>query len=180
MKPKRTFRLQKQLLLAVLLGVGALAGSVFGYQALNNSPTQNPPTATRSPEGLLPTPAGLLNPAELPDEASLPEQKTILRWRAVRINFELIQSAENQPPINLNLFDDTALTAIFDRLETRGANSYTWFGHIQDNNRSLVTLTVENGILAGSVMMPGAVYQIRYFSGEVYIVEEINQAALPR
>ncbi len=80
--------------------------------------------------------------------------------------------------IILNLFKNTSLTAIKNRLERRSEDCYTWFGHIEGNGYSHVILTVENGGMAGSIMFERVTYRIRNLGDGVHAIYEIDQSAL--
>ena len=80
--------------------------------------------------------------------------------------------------ILLNLFDDVAIPAVLDRAEN-SAGGVTWSGHVPGRARSSVTLAVADGVMAGSVMMPGAVYSIRHAGGGILEVVEVDQSRFP-
>ncbi len=95
-----------------------------------------------------------------------------------------------EPAIALELFPDVQVEAVFDRFDLR-ANGTTWVGHIDNVPGSSVTLTYGTGLLAGSVVTPNGTFQIRPASeevrtanpqaaGQVHVITEIDQAALPR
>ncbi len=44
---------------------------------------------------------------------------------------------------------------------------------------SQVILVVDDGIVAGNVTIPGALYQVRYIDNGVHAIYEINQSAFP-
>lgn len=114
---------------------------------------------------------------------------TIKRSRYVRVDFDLLRNSEPppEPPhssgarrsVALNLFADVSFITVNDRIEMRSSSRYTWYGHIQEVERSQVILVIENGSLAGSIMTPGEQYQIRDIGGGVHAIYEIDQSALP-
>ena len=108
----------------------------------------------------------------------------MMRSRPVTINeaaWPLPPGAAARPAprsLLLNLFDDVSLTAALDRVEpARGG--LTWVGHIPGRERSTVTLAVVDGLMAGSIIMPGAAYAIRHAGGGVYDVGEVDTSRFP-
>ena len=80
----------------------------------------------------------------------------------------------------LNLFEDTALTASLDHLETNPSGSFSWIGHIQGMEHSQVLLVVKDGIMIGNVSTLRAMYQVRYAGEAQHVIREVTPAALPR
>lgn len=102
---------------------------------------------------------------------------TIKRGRYILVNVDLLRSQEGA--LLLNLFGDVLLTALKDRMEVRSEHRYTWYGHIEGRARSQVILVVEDGSMAGELLMAGNLYQIRAIGGGVHGVYEIDQSAFP-
>ena len=71
----------------------------------------------------------------------------VARQRAVGINFPSLEPRDGRRSVALSveLFDGVALLADLDRIEIRGAQSYSWFGSIRGLPNSRATLTVVNG-----------------------------------
>ena len=78
----------------------------------------------------------------------------------------------------LNLFDDVSLTAVLDRIDP-ARDGLTWVGRVAGREHSWVTLAVVDGVMAGSIIMPGAVYEIRHAGGGGYDVGEVDQSRFP-
>jgi hypothetical protein len=91
----------------------------------------------------------------------------------------LTPSNIQEDPIVLNLFGDVTLRAIKDRLEIRSGNRYSWFGHVEGVKESQVILVVEEGNLAGSVLVSGKNYQIRPTGGGDHAIYEVDESAYP-
>ncbi len=110
---------------------------------------------------------------------------TIIRSRYVDLNLGLLFDEDGAPrellgnPLILNFFEDTALVAVLDRVEPGYGGGFTWTGQVQDEPLSLVTLAVNEGVMAGTVLMPGAVFEISYAANGVHAVAEIDQSAFP-
>ena len=112
---------------------------------------------------------------------------TIMRARLININFELLpvpdKASEGQAgtinALRLNLFEDVTLNAVFDRIERRSQDSFTWFGHIQGTETSQVTLVVEREVMVGNIRIRGALYQVRYVGDGTHAIYQINAQAYP-
>jgi len=119
-----------------------------------------------------------------PNIANVP---TVVRARFVEINLDLLGGAggrlQTRPDVadvlRMNLFEDVAFTAVLDRTEPNPSGSLSWIGHLEGIAYSVVNLVVKDGIVAGSIAMPGAFYQVRYTGDGVHAVQEIDQAAFP-
>ena len=81
--------------------------------------------------------------------------------------------------LTLNLFDDTALVAVLDRVEPSYGGGFTWVGQVQDEPISLVTLVVNDGVMAGTVALTEGLFEISYAGNGVHAVHEIDQSAFP-
>ena len=80
--------------------------------------------------------------------------------------------------VDLNLFDDTRLVALLDHVEI-GPLGYAWVGSVAGVAESTVVLGVSEGMLAGTISLPKAVYTVSRAGGR-YAVAEIVRSALPR
>lgn len=134
----------------------------------------------------LQAPWGLLIPVPSGDVATRSDP-TLLRGRLVDINFGLLVPAAGAPrmgdgkglALRLDLFENASFTAILDEVTQNSPLSYTWVGRLDGVDFSQVILVVEQGIMAGHIAMPGAIYQIRYAGNGRHFVYEIDQAAFP-
>jgi len=112
---------------------------------------------------------------------------TIIRARLVNINFELLpvpdKASEGQAgtinALRLNLFGDVTLNVVFDRIERRSQDGFTWFGHIQGTETSQVTLVVEREVMVGNIRVRRALYQVRYVGDGTHVIYQINAQAFP-
>lgn len=102
-----------------------------------------------------------------------------LRSRLVRINWNAIDP--DTPQLRLNLFEGVNLTVEFSRLDRSVSGGYVWVGHITGEPNSVVTLSVQDGVLSGSVQRSaGEKATIRYAgdgTNDLYVVSEINPNA---
>lgn len=104
----------------------------------------------------------------------------IRRARAVRINWNAL-SPETEA-LRLNLFADTNLTAERQRVDRSVTGGYVWVGGVGGRLGDTVTLSVQDGVLSGSVYRSGRLWaDIQYASsstGDVYWVSEVDPSAL--
>jgi hypothetical protein len=91
-------------------------------------------------------------------------------------------------PIRLDLFDDVTIVAAFERFDAN-AHGTTWVGHVSGIVDSRVTLVYGDGLLTGSIVVPGATYAIRPAAtstpgvpvpaaSALHVVTEIDQSGL--
>ncbi len=102
-----------------------------------------------------------------------------LRARSVRVNWEALdpQSAE----IRLNLFDNVDLTAELTRVDYSVTGGFVWVGQISGEPGSVVTLSVQNDVLSGSVQRFGYHWTTIQYSGgptsDLYAIRELDPHA---
>ncbi|MCZ6816654.1 MAG: M12 family metallo-peptidase, partial [Planctomycetota bacterium] len=116
------------------------------------------------------------------EEAGASTEPSVVRTRAVRVNFDLLTplAPRQGDKLRLNLFDDVSFVAIFERSKVRSPGSYTWFGHLADEKYSSLILVVEQGVMAGSIRVPGkGVFQVGYLGSGVHVIREIDESKLP-
>jgi hypothetical protein len=114
----------------------------------------------------------------------------VRRIRYVQVRFERLglpqlgeTAAESpmvpSPRVTLNLFDDTTLVALFDRVVHNETGSDSWVGHLEGIDLGFVILTVRGKLLVGNILYPGGVYEIYRVSDGIHAIAEIDQAVLP-
>lgn len=122
----------------------------------------------------------LFSEVEVQGDVPIPDDPTIVRTRLVNINFDLLgNTALPAKTVRLNLFDSVVFTAVFDRTETNSLGSYAWIGHLEGIEFGQAVLVVTHGLLAGSVSMPGAIYQIHSIGKGAQVIDEIDQSTFP-
>jgi len=137
--------------------------------------------APASTTGMPQAPAGLFVDAPVRGALTRSSRPTVGRSRPVTINPAAWPASQRPhprsapPALLLNLFEDVSYTAVLDRVEP-ASNGFTWIGHIPGARLSTVTLAAVDGILAGSVILPGAVYSIRNTGGAAHEVREVDQS----
>src|SRR4029453_18297898 len=70
-----------------------------------------------------------------------------------------------EPPNTLRLFPDVTIVGTFDRYDPN-PDGMTWVGHVEGVPASFITLVYSGGLMAGSIVTPDALYQIRPASAE--------------
>ncbi len=105
--------------------------------------------------------------------------KNALRVRAVRVNWETLSPTTDE--VRLNLFSDVTLDAELDRVDRSTTGGYVWVGELRGESVGTVTLSVQDGVLSGSVFRDGREWAvIEYAGGDhagAYWVREIDPHA---
>jgi hypothetical protein len=104
-----------------------------------------------------------------------------IRSRKVGINFGMLPtSVSDKRPhrLPLNPFDDVELVAQIDRIESAGADSTTYVGHIEGVDSSSVVLVASDGVMVGSITTADAAYQVRY-DGTTHLIQQVDPNAFP-
>lgn len=133
-----------------------------------------PPTAAGRPISdllLAPLPEQAATKPQLPPSAMAAKSG---RERHANVNLGAIE----ETTLALNLFDDTDLIAVRDRVaEVQGGKA--WVGHIEDDPDSEVILAAKGNTLAGTVSTDGRLFEILYVNGNTHAVREIDLSKLP-
>jgi len=129
---------------------------------------------------------GILFAAASPPAAQLPAPgPQVIRSRYVTIDVVALQATRSddinaaiRPTLLLNVFDDLAYNAEVDRVDTV-EDGFTWVGHVPGHDLSTVTLACVGGVVAGTIVMPEAVFTIRYVGDGAHEIAQIDQSSLP-
>jgi hypothetical protein len=130
-------------------------------------------------------PSGLFLDAPGQRDRNRPVHPSVVRSRLVTVNPAVWPDsrrpdlAAGRKTLLLNLFDNQSYSAVLDRVEPV-PNGFSWVGHIPGRALSTVTLTTVDGVMAGSIVMPGAVYAIRNAGGVTHEVTEVDQSRFLR
>ena len=125
---------------------------------------------------------GLFVRTNAPKNRNARSAVTVMRARFVKIDFGLLErsaSAGCRSDFTVNLFDDTVFQAVLDRLDRNEQGGFVWIGHLECIEYSQVTLAAEKDVLSGNIILPGAIYQIRYVGEGIHAVYQIDQSAFP-
>lgn len=168
---------------------GVLVGA--GLVVASNPAWLSPVRASSSP---LSTEAELSGTAVNQINAAL--DRSVMRSRLVALDIATLPNPgtrpqlAREPALSLELFPDVYIVAVFDRFDPNGSG-VTWVGHVDGVPGSSVTLAYGNRVMWGSIIMPRGTYQIRPAAeevraanrqpvGEVHVVAQVDQSALPR
>jgi hypothetical protein len=118
----------------------------------------------------------------------------VLRMRRIAVDFDRLPDPRRRRllaldrVVRLELFDDVVVNAVLSRFDPN-PDGVTWVGHVEGAPASSVTLVYGGGLLAASIVLPGAAYQIRPapmsagttrpFGPVIHVVSQIDQDALP-
>lgn len=119
----------------------------------------------------------------------------VKRSRTATINLQMLNAPAPSPAlsgwaaapapsaarsVDLNLFSDVNLVALFDHMEiVPAANGAAWVGKVAGNENSQVILAVSDGVLSGSVSEAGRMFSVRREAGGTYTIAEVNANAIP-
>ena len=121
--------------------------------------------------------------------------RSVKRARLVGLNVAALPNPNlpsefrRQPALSFELFPDAHIVAVFDRFDPN-SSGVTWVGHVENVPGSSVTLVYSGGLMTGSFITRTGVFQIqpatedvravnRQATGEVHVVSEVDQAAMP-
>ncbi len=145
------------------------------------------PAAAQSPNLVLPPPPAntlFLDPGNVAN-VTPPAEPMSIRSRLVTLNLDLLNGVIAPPGsptqvkrLPLNLFSDASFIAIPDRVDIH-PKGLTLTGKLEGIDKSQVTLVVENQTLAGTVRMPGKLFQIRFAGNGLHVISEMDQKAFP-
>jgi hypothetical protein len=79
----------------------------------------------------------------------------------------------------LNLFEDTTVTAVRDRVVDNMQGGSVWVGHIDGEPNSEVTLAAKGKVLMGTVEWNGRFFEIVYVGGTTHAVRETDPNKIP-
>jgi len=96
----------------------------------------------------------------------------------VQVRWELLTGPAAPPAVTLNLFPDTSLIALRERLERGSQGSFVWVGRIQGNRESEVNLAVKDGVVIGNIQWSEGFYQVRYAGGS-QVLYEVDPHSVP-
>jgi hypothetical protein len=160
----------------------------------NPTGTNLPPSATPLSPALAPPASPILStsqtntlffdPGNLPTNTPLAAPMTI-RARLAKVNFDLLNgviappgSAAQVKIFQLNLFADASFACMPERVDLH-PKGFSILGKIQGVEKGQVTLAVENQALAGTVRVPGKLFQIRSIGDNLHMISEMDPRAFP-
>ncbi len=115
--------------------------------------------------------------AAAPAESAGPRvlRARMARLRPAQLDRALVAglAGDTSPLLDLNLFDDTTLRAVFERTHSDAFGHRTWVGRVQGDEQSTVTLTWRGDTVVGAVQTATALYRV---SGtmDAAVVEQVD------
>jgi len=109
-------------------------------------------------------------------------EPSVVRTRYVRPDFETLTTAGlslESPTLALNLFDDANFTGIIEQIQPNQSGSTTWIGRLAGVEWGTFTIVTKDGVMVGTVKMPGAFYRITYVGDLIHAIYELDEAAFP-
>lgn len=135
---------------------------------------------------------GLFEATQLAADAAFIPKKfaAVNRSRYVKIGADQLQAAADALPdgeavqegskkLRLNFFTDVDYSVSINRKEIRTKDDYTLFGTIENVDFGHCTLVVQADKITGNCSSTLGMYQIRYVSDEVHVLNEIDQSRFP-
>lgn len=131
--------------------------------------------------------AGLFSGIEQKGVPAAQSDPLTMRRRLVAIDFEMLREARAaairrggaSATLKLNLFDDAEFTGIVENVEAT-SSGYALLGRIRGVELGTMALVVNGEVVAGTVRVPGATYQIRSDGKGLYAVSQVDLSKLPR
>lgn len=123
--------------------------------------------------------AAAAQPADLFDDAGHADRQVetfsepgTMRERLVTIDLDQLGRNRRQS-LQLNLFDDTVVSAVHQRHDYYQNNQYVWVGHDPRDPLSDVALSVNGSIVHGTVNVAGELYQIEHVAGTTHRIKQM-------
>lgn len=103
-----------------------------------------------------------------------------VRERVVAVNWSAL--TPDTPQFKLNLFDDTVVTAVRERVDRSVIDGYVWVGHVAERPWQRVTISVRGATLAGAVTDAGreryTVRPVGPAAPDLHLVRQVDTTAL--
>jgi hypothetical protein len=112
--------------------------------------------------------------------------RATVRQRPVASRLGVLVRSDGSPALGagdrleLNLFDDARFSMTVSEVARHAGHGLTWNGTLDGVDLGSAALAVYDGALVGQVWTPAAVYRIGHAPDGTPVVEEIDQAKLPR
>ncbi len=104
----------------------------------------------------------------------------IIRERFVHVNWSAL--TPDTPQFRLNLFDDTVVTAVRERVDRSVIDGYVWVGHVAERPSQRVTISVRGTTVVGAVAeAEQAIYTIQPLgpaSPGLHLVRQVDTDAI--
>jgi peptidyl-Asp metalloendopeptidase len=111
-----------------------------------------------------------VGPAEVPEQASLPENAMMNQTRFVRVNFGQLRSGR----LSLNLLDGITVQAVLDRRQSHPTGGDSWLGSLNGVEDGRIALSRHGTSLSGVVATPDRMFKIQPLGNGVHVVAEVG------
>ena len=118
-------------------------------------------------------PPALLTPTTAPASYQVGLPVVADHLRVVTVNSAMLKQGQ----FSLTLFDQTTHVALVDRVEEQHKGSFTWIGHLEGQQDSLVQVTVQDQIVSGVIVVAQAHYELQPLQDNLYALYERSTAA---
>ncbi len=105
-------------------------------------------------------------------------QPAVIRSRWVQPKLEALVQGQTSGKLVLNLFEDVVYQGVLDRIQENRTGSTEYHGRLENIPMSSFVLVTRQGILMGTVRLPGALYRIDYQDG-VHLIQQLDENNFP-
>ena len=105
---------------------------------------------------------------------------TTLNKEQVVTQRETSKEAAQKSRVQLNLFEDVDLMAVFEQVKQNDQGGYTSIGQIEGDEDSHVIWVERNNVVAATIRTAFATYQVKYAGNGVHIIEEVDLTQFPK
>lgn len=81
--------------------------------------------------------------------------------------------------IELPLFENTTVTLVQRKINTRAKNDFSWIGYVEGYPESIAILVVNKGTVTGQISFAGKLYEINPTKGGLHKLSDIDVSELP-
>lgn len=107
----------------------------------------------------------------------------VVRGKAVEIHWAALMGAlqpkAKDSRLTLDFFSDSTFTAVRERVVNESPNTMSWIGRLEGIEGSQAIFVAGNGVVVGSVTLPGLAFRIRYSPEKVHVIEQVDPNAYP-
>ncbi len=118
------------------------------------------------------------SPTRAPEHRALRSRMVVVDVDRMSSGRQVMSTRDVPATLPLNLLPDATFEAVLDRID-RTVSGFVWVGHLRGIQESSVTLAVDSGVVAGSVVTRYAAYTIRHVGGDLHVIEQVDQSAYP-
>ncbi|BCW95285.1 MAG: M12 family metallo-peptidase [Fimbriimonadales bacterium] len=119
----------------------------------------------------------LFTPVKATVPAGAPALRNAQAYQPVRVHWQVVQSLQPGSRVLFNLLDGVNPIGVVERVERRNERRYSCFGRLEGLDGSHFILVMEEDALALFVSVPmyEAVFDLRYYKDDLYVVVQIGE-----